>query len=153
MTGSRPEYRRIAKELREEIISGRFLPGSQLPSTEQLAATWKSSVYTVHTALASLAKEGWVERIHGAGTYVAEPKSRFASAGIYHEVDIGSNRFSNYIRSIHDCLLAQFSVLKKETRVFTDFRPMNERGRFTPGLARGDSASPNSVRDRAYRNL
>ncbi len=130
----RPDYQRIARELRDEIINGRFAAGSRLPSTEELAVTCKSSVYTVHTALASLVKEGWIERIQGAGTYVAEPKNRFTCAGIYHEADIGSNRLSNFVRSIHDCLIEQFAALKKETQIFIDSRPLDKRATLLPAL-------------------
>jgi DNA-binding LacI/PurR family transcriptional regulator len=130
----RPDYQRITKELRQEIISGRYVPGMQLPSTEELAVTWKSSVYTVHTALAALAKEGWIDRIQGTGTYVAEPQNRFTCAGIYHEADIGSNRLSNYVRSIHDCLLEQFAALKKETQIFIDSRPLDKRRTVLPAM-------------------
>jgi DNA-binding LacI/PurR family transcriptional regulator len=130
----RPDYQRIARELRDEIIKGRFATGTRLPSTEELALTWKSSVYTVHTALASLVKEGWIERIQGAGTYVAEPKNRFTCAGIYHEADIGSNRLSNFVRSIHDCLLEQFAAMKKETQIFIDSRPSEKRGVLLPAM-------------------
>jgi DNA-binding transcriptional regulator YhcF (GntR family) len=131
----RPDYQRITRELRHQIVTGKFAPGARLPSTEELAVTWKSSVYTVHTALAALAKEGWLERIHGAGTYVAEPARRFICAGIYHEADIGSNRLSNFVRSIHDCLLEQFMELKKETQIFIDSRPMDKRSTILPAMA------------------
>jgi DNA-binding LacI/PurR family transcriptional regulator/DNA-binding transcriptional regulator YhcF (GntR family) len=134
-TARRPDYQRITRELRHQIISGQFAPGARLPSTEKLAATWHSSVYTVHTALATLAREGWLERIHGAGTYVAESKNRFTCAGLYHEADIGSNRQSNFVRSIHDCLLEQFTVLQKETQIFIDSRPMDKRNTVLPALA------------------
>ena len=130
----RPDYQRLARELREQIINGRFAPGSRLPSTAKLARSWRSSPYTVHTALTGLVKEGWIERVHGAGTYVAEPKNRFLCAGIYHEADIGSNRLSNFVRSIHDCLLEQFAALHKETQIFIDSRPEHKRGTVLPAL-------------------
>jgi DNA-binding LacI/PurR family transcriptional regulator/DNA-binding transcriptional regulator YhcF (GntR family) len=130
-----PDYQRITAELRHQISSGKFAPGDRLPSTEELAVTWRSSVYTVQAAMTTLVMEGWIVRIHGAGTYAAEPCHRFTCAGIYHEADIGSNRLSNFVRSIHDCLLEQFSALKKETQIFIDSRPMGKRATILPAMA------------------
>jgi DNA-binding transcriptional regulator YhcF (GntR family) len=130
-----PEYQRIAGELRDQIIEGKFAPGSRFPSTAELAVTCGSSVHTVHNALTALAREGWIERIHGAGTYVAEPNNRFTCGGIYHESDIGSTRHSHFVRSLHDSLLEQFAILEKTTEIFVDSRPMDKRATLLPALA------------------
>jgi DNA-binding LacI/PurR family transcriptional regulator len=128
-------HRRIAAGLRKQILGGKFVPGSQLPSTTELAETWRSSTFTVHTALTSLVKEGWIERRNGAGTYIADPKNRFLCAGIYHDLDLGSNEHTSFTRSLHFALLEQFDRLKKDTQIFTDSRPKKEQGTVLPALA------------------
>jgi DNA-binding LacI/PurR family transcriptional regulator len=130
----KPAYRRIAEDLREEIMSGRREMGVQLPSTNDLATLWKSSPYTVHIALTTLVKEGWLERLNGAGTYVVDPGKRFIRAGIYHAVDICSNEHPAFVRNIHAALLEQFAKLGKETQVFMDTRPIEQQVELLPTL-------------------
>jgi DNA-binding LacI/PurR family transcriptional regulator len=127
-------YRRIAESLRGEIMSGRREAGVQLPSTNDLATLWKSSPYTVHTALTTLVKEGWLERLNGDGTYVVDPGKRFVRAGIYHAVDICSNEHPAFVRNIHTALLEQFAKLGKETQVFMDTRPIEQQVELLPTL-------------------
>ena len=130
-----PEYRRIADGLRSEILNKKWTPGTQLPATGTLATTWKTSYCTIHTALKTLAKEGWIDRIRGAGTYVAEPTTRFICAGIFHSFDISSNEHSPFSRSMQSALLRQLAILKKEAQIFTDPRPYEKQGPILPALA------------------
>ena len=60
-------YERIAKGLREEILSGKYAPGSRLPTTQALAEIWQSSYFTIHTALTRLVRQGWVARARAGG--------------------------------------------------------------------------------------
>ncbi len=130
-----PAYRRIADGVRTQILTGKYAPECRLPSTEELALTWRSSYFTVHTALKALVKEGWVERVHGSGTYVADRKNRFVCAGIYHGSDICSNAHPPFVRSVHVALLEQFARLKKETQIFIDTRPESRQDKILPALA------------------
>ncbi len=45
-------------------------PGAQIPSQNELAATLKTTVVTIHRALKELAAEGVLYRINGKGTFV-----------------------------------------------------------------------------------
>lgn len=45
-------------------------PGAQIPSQNELAATLKTTVVTIHRALRELSDEGVVHRINGKGTFV-----------------------------------------------------------------------------------
>jgi DNA-binding LacI/PurR family transcriptional regulator len=133
-TARKPDYRRIAEALRHDILSGKCPTGMQLPSTGDLAATWKSSPSTIHTALVSLVKEGWIQRLNGAGTYVADPGHRFTCAGIYHSADICNNKYPPFTRSLHMSLLDEFKRLGKETQIFIDTRPPEKQGKLLPTL-------------------
>jgi DNA-binding LacI/PurR family transcriptional regulator len=130
-----PAYRRIANGLREDIATGKLAPGTRLPSTDDLAAIWQSSTFTVHTALVTLVKEGWIERLNGAGTYVAESTNRFTCAAIYHGVDICSNDHPPFLRSIHGSLLKKLGMYGKESQIFIDVRPPDEQRAILPSLA------------------
>jgi DNA-binding LacI/PurR family transcriptional regulator len=131
-----PAYRRIAEGLRNEILAGKFAQGTQLPSTPELATLWHSSYFTIHTALMTLVKEGWLERRHGAGTYVADLRARFLCAGIYRNVDIGSDTRTgaDFRRGLHFSLLKEFARLGKETQLFVDTRPINRQQDIFPPL-------------------
>jgi DNA-binding LacI/PurR family transcriptional regulator len=118
-----PAYQTIAATLRTEILSGNLRPGDLLPSTEEFAVAWKSSYFTIHTALKTLVKEGWVERIHGRGTYVAQPEKRFLHAGIYHSLNIWSDEEATFQRRLNDCLVEKFRQMGKTTQIFIDSRP------------------------------
>jgi DNA-binding LacI/PurR family transcriptional regulator len=129
-----PQYRRIADGLRTQIMSGELVPGQQLPSKGELMGTWKSSSFTIHTAVQTLIKEGWVESIRGAGTYVAHFENRFNCAGIYHGINIFADEGASFSRVLHTSLLEQLHALGKDTLVFVDSRPENKQGTILPQL-------------------
>lgn len=133
--GQQPTHRRIFEELRGQIQSGRYTPGTQLPGTRELAVNWQTSIFTVHTALRALAKEGWIDRRPNAGTYIADPRSRFLCAGIYYGSDTGSVRNTPFGCFLHFALLDRLQALGKTIQVFNDPRPANEQGELFPPLA------------------
>jgi DNA-binding transcriptional regulator YhcF (GntR family) len=127
-------HRQIYEQLRTEIKTGKFAPGSRLPTTRELAGTWKTSLFTVHTALKSLTKEGWIDR-RPSGTYIADPRNRFLAAGIYHGSDIASSTVSPFVRSLHFALVTLLERMGKTTRHFVDSRPQSEQIKILPALA------------------
>jgi GntR family transcriptional regulator len=75
--GSEPAYKRIQNAIRDRIESGELGPGDVVDSERELAKIYSVSLMTARHALADLAREGVVERRHGAGTFVAQPKIHF----------------------------------------------------------------------------
>ena len=67
-----PKYVRIKQELTEEIRAGRLAAGSRVPSEAELMKTYGVSRMTANRALREAADEGFVVRVQGHGTYVAE---------------------------------------------------------------------------------
>lgn len=72
-----PVQRKTLKEhvhenLLEEITSGGFVPGERLPSMNDLAEGFGTSINPVQRALERLADEGYVEKRPGSGTYVID---------------------------------------------------------------------------------
>ncbi len=130
-----PAHRRISDGLRAQILTGTLLSGSQLPSTSELADQWKTSVFTVHTALRTLVKEGWIDRRNGAGTFIADPAKRFHSVGLYHEANIAGESQSDFTRNLHFALVRIFERMGKATEIFFDSRPREDQGTLLPALA------------------
>ncbi|MCF8607220.1 phosphonate metabolism transcriptional regulator PhnF [Gordonia sp. HY442] len=65
-------WRRIAEELRQEIVDGGLAPDTRLPSEAQLAERFAVNRNTVRQAVASLVADRLVVARRGSGTFVAE---------------------------------------------------------------------------------
>ncbi len=68
-----PRYYQIYSALRERIVRAELRPGQPLPSERQIAESYGVARLTVVRALELLAREGFIERQHGRGTFVLEP--------------------------------------------------------------------------------
>src|SRR6184192_2391106 len=64
-----PAYQRIQSVIRKRIDSGQLQAGDPVPSERELAKTHHVSLMTARHALASLEREGFVERRRGIGTF------------------------------------------------------------------------------------
>jgi GntR family transcriptional regulator len=67
-----PLYRQIADHLRRRIEAGELAQGMQVPTEDQLMASYHASRNTVRGALKELTTRGLVYTLHGKGTFVAE---------------------------------------------------------------------------------
>ncbi len=65
-----PVFVQLKTLLTEDIISGRYAPGQQLPTEHELCALYGISRTPVHRALAELAEEGAILRHRRRGTFV-----------------------------------------------------------------------------------
>ncbi len=65
-------YQQIYEYIREEIRTGRLLPGERLPATRQLAGTLHIARTTVELAYEQLEEEGYLVIRRGSGAYVCE---------------------------------------------------------------------------------
>src|ERR1700738_3650453 len=80
-----PAYKRIQAEIRIGIDAGQLRAGHVVPSERELARIHQVSLMTARHALASLEREGIVERRRGIGTFVAAPKIHFNKLMSYTE--------------------------------------------------------------------
>jgi GntR family transcriptional regulator len=69
-----PAYRQIQESIRKRIESGELRVGDLVPPERELSKLHKVSLMTARHALASLEREGLVERRQGVGTFVSKPK-------------------------------------------------------------------------------
>ncbi len=68
-----PLYDLIEQNFRELITGSALKPGDAIPSEWELAGLYHVSRLTVRRALDDLARQGWLERRHGVGTFVTHP--------------------------------------------------------------------------------
>jgi GntR family transcriptional regulator len=68
-------YERLADELRQGIVSGRYKPGDRLPSTLELMERTGVANLTVRGAYRVLIEEGLVESVNKRGFYVRQPNA------------------------------------------------------------------------------
>ena len=80
-----PAYQRIQSTIRKRIDAGQLRPGDAVSSERDLAKMHQVSLMTARHALASLEREGFVERRRGIGTFVAAPKIHFNKLMSYTE--------------------------------------------------------------------
>jgi len=80
-----PAYQRIQSGIRKRIESGQLRSGDAVASERDLAKLHQVSLMTARHALASLEREGIVERRRGVGTFVATPKIHFNKLMSYTE--------------------------------------------------------------------
>nr|WP_281180680.1 GntR family transcriptional regulator [Alicyclobacillus kakegawensis] len=59
--------------LLEQIKSGKLVRGDRVPTEEQLGEMFQVSRMTARRALNDLAREGWIVRRQGIGSFVSEP--------------------------------------------------------------------------------
>lgn len=100
------KYKKIAQDLRHEILSGDYTPGQQLELEKDMCSRYGVSRITVRRAVDELVHQGLVVKRRGAGTFVKSLKdedvkelgmahqfSGFAAAFAGHEVTSEILRF------------------------------------------------------------
>jgi GntR family transcriptional regulator len=86
-----PAYQRIQGAIRKRIDAGHLRPGDAVASERDLAKLHQVSLMTARHALATLEREGIVERRRGIGTFVTAPKIQFNKLMSYTEQMAGRN--------------------------------------------------------------
>ena len=73
-----PLYRQVKDHIVGRILAGDWPEGERLPSENELTRALGVSRMTAHRALRELSVEGWLTRVQGDGTCVAEVKPQSA---------------------------------------------------------------------------
>jgi GntR family histidine utilization transcriptional repressor len=68
----KPRYQQLKEQIIAEISSGKLRPHDRVPSENELVGSSGVSRMTANRALRELTDEGYVERIAGVGTFVAD---------------------------------------------------------------------------------
>lgn len=72
-----PAFRRVAKDLRTQILDRQFPPEVALPTEAQIAAQYEVSRQTVRRAFQDLVAEGLVFRVQGRGSFAMPSEGRY----------------------------------------------------------------------------
>lgn len=70
-----PVYKRLLEDIKLQIHKGEYQVGSLLPSENDLCKLYNTTRPTVRQALSELTVLGYINRIHGKGSIVIEPKN------------------------------------------------------------------------------
>ena len=129
-------HHQIKEDLFLHLRSGRWAPGSELPTEESLCRHYGVSRGTVRRAIADLVTDGYVERHRGRGTFVSRPKLESGVVSSYSRFRVvgpaldpgGRVLFCRRIRAAKD--VAAMMDLEAGTALWN-----LERVRFTQGKA------------------
>ncbi len=116
------------------IVSGELLPGTRLPSMQEMANQWNTSYFTVQSALTPLVKEGLLERRRKSGTVVRGGVASLSCAAIYYGADIWATGEMSYYRELHHSLEALLATERIANKLWIDSRPSAEQGLPLPEL-------------------
>ena len=120
-----PRYRTVKDYVRGRIERGAWKSGRKIPSENELTKRFGVSRMTVNRALRELAVEGFLRRVQGAGTYVAElsPQLSFletrniadeiAARGHAHRAEVSFVR-----EEASDAILAKRMAIRRGGPVF-----------------------------------
>jgi GntR family transcriptional regulator len=78
-------YERIADDLRQRIRAGELSPGDRLPAETVLVEEHGKSLPTIRQALSLLQAEGLIEKQHGRGNFVRQPRTRVQRTNLRHQ--------------------------------------------------------------------
>ncbi len=82
-----PLYEGLKKLIRTRIDSGEWPPRFRVPSENELVAETGVSRMTANRALRELAQEGFLVRVQGSGSFVAERKGHSALVEVHNIAD------------------------------------------------------------------
>jgi DNA-binding GntR family transcriptional regulator len=117
-----PLYLQVARTLKEEIVSGVYPVGSQLPTEDDLSERFSVSRYTVREALRRLREDNLVSSRQGAGTIVVPRRT--------------SSAYAHDVMSIND--LVSWSVGRRFAIESMEMILLDERLASRTGLVSGD---------------
>ncbi|WP_245583587.1 GntR family transcriptional regulator [Paenibacillus assamensis] len=80
-----PLYMQVQQYIQRRIEHGELQAHDRIPTEKELMAQFEVSRITVVNALASLVKEGYIYRVPGRGSFVAEATPRIESSHSMHE--------------------------------------------------------------------
>ncbi|MFC4619745.1 GntR family transcriptional regulator [Camelliibacillus cellulosilyticus] len=106
-----PLYVQIQEYLKQLIVEKKLKPNDKIPTEKELMEQFNVSRITVANALAEMAKEGWIYRIPGRGSFVSDvPVKQEDSQGIEKKVVKGLPHAINLIGLVIPSLEDFFAI-------------------------------------------
>ncbi|MGW3625471.1 GntR family transcriptional regulator [Streptomyces sp. NPDC000880] len=91
-------YEKVSDDLRRKIAGGELAAGDRLTAETVLAAEYKVSLPTLRQALSALEAEGLIEKRHGRGNFVRQPRQRAERSNLRHQWEKDRARASLDVR-------------------------------------------------------
>ena len=91
-----PIYAQLMDTLKRRIVTGRYLPGENLPSVRELAAEAGINPNTVQRAFSELEREGLIYTQRATGKYVTENEADIKSA----REDLARTQVADFLRAM-----------------------------------------------------
>lgn len=88
MSDKRPLYQQLIDNLSTYIAENKLTAGDQIPAEHELSRQYHVSRSTVRQAVQELVNNGTLVKIHGKGTFIAEPKHKFNVGSFYSFSDL-----------------------------------------------------------------
>ena len=98
---SAPLYQQVKDLILGRIGNGDWPEGHRVPSENELTRELGFSRMTVHRALRELTAEGWLTRVRGLGTFVAESKPQSPLLEIHNIADDIARRGHRHSSDVH----------------------------------------------------
>lgn len=120
-----PLHLTISEKLREQIFSGEYPPGEQLPSEHQLMLQFDVSRITVRRAIANLVNQGLVVSYRGKGVFVKEQKKVTRSLSnplVFFNEDMIRQGVASSIKSLCFEIAHPSSQVRKKLKLPADSR-------------------------------
>ncbi|MGH7825751.1 MAG: GntR family transcriptional regulator [Candidatus Binatia bacterium] len=114
-----PLYFRVMMEIRENILSGKWSPGFQIPGELELGRRLGVSVITIRQALGQLAEEGYLRRERAKGTFVnwTSPSRQSINLELEAEDLVTLNRYGTSFKLIAIEPIEPSKQIKQEFRI------------------------------------
>jgi GntR family histidine utilization transcriptional repressor len=97
----KPRYQQLKEMIIGRIMSGELRPRDRVPSENELVDTMNVSRMTANRALRELTDEGYVDRIAGRGTFVADFKAASHVLEVRNIADEVGRRGHSYSAIVH----------------------------------------------------
>ncbi len=109
-----PLYHQLRDILREQINNRTFKPHQQIPSEPELQRLYGLSRATIRKAIDGLVREGLIYRLHGKGTFVADPRDRQSIVLDSFTKNMRSLGFTPSTIVLESCLLTEVETALRQ---------------------------------------
>jgi len=107
---SKALYRQLGSRLEAKILSGEFVAGDRLPTTQELATQFGVTVQTAQQGAALLTRRGLIERIPGRGTFVSN-RVAARTIGIVCGTNVFAGARHEFFQYVYGCLYTELKRL------------------------------------------
>ncbi len=104
----KPIYAQIVDVIRLRIITGRYEPGSRLPSVRELAGEASVNPNTMQKALTELEGSGLIYAVRTSGRFITEDESKIAS----ERSRLAGQRIEEFLGQMGDLRIGKQEVIE-----------------------------------------